>query len=114
MAGVKKALRLLITPTFYCAFSLLRNLSEEEFIVVFVNARASTDNLLELGHRIDAAVQHDEMTGLGVHAGGHEPGGRGDDGKSRFRIDEVIELYFAFFVVAGNAHHILVVDGGKV
>ena len=35
---------------------------------VLVNARAAAHDLLELGHRPDRAVEHDQAAGLGVHA----------------------------------------------
>ena len=36
---------------------------------VLVDARAAADDLLELGHRADFAVEHDEAAGLRVDAG---------------------------------------------
>ena len=42
---------------------------EEELVVVLVDARAAADDLLELGHGVDAAVEHDEVAGLGIDAG---------------------------------------------
>ncbi len=45
---------------------------EEELVVVLVDAGAAADDLLELGHGVDAAVEHDEVAGLGIDAGGHE------------------------------------------
>ena len=52
---------------------------EEELVVVLVDARAAADDLLELGHRVDAPVEHDELAGLGIDAGGHQLRGGGDD-----------------------------------
>ncbi len=45
---------------------------EVELAVVLVDPGAAADDLLELGHRLDALVQHDELAGLGIHAGGHQ------------------------------------------
>ena len=45
---------------------------EEELVVVLVDARAAADDLLELGHRLDALVEHDQLAGLGIDAGGHQ------------------------------------------
>ena len=52
---------------------------EEELVVVLVDARAAADDLLELGHRLDALVEHDQLAGLRIDAGGHQLRGRGDD-----------------------------------
>ena len=51
-------------------------------------------------------IQHDELAGLGVHAGGHQFGGGHNDGVTALREDEVVELGFAFRIVAGNAHDV--------
>ena len=45
---------------------------EEELAVVLVDARAAADDLLELGHRGDAPVEHDQLAGLRIDAGGHQ------------------------------------------
>ena len=52
---------------------------EEVLVVIFVDARATANDLLELGHRLDALIQHDELAGLGIHARGHQFGGGRDD-----------------------------------
>ena len=49
---------------------------EIELLGVLVNAGAAPDDLLELGHRADGAVEHDQPAGLGIHAGREQPGGR--------------------------------------
>ena len=87
---------------------------EKELVVIFVDARAATDDLLELRHGVDALVEHDQMACLGINAGRHELRSRGDDRECRFRIDEVVELRFALFVVACDAHDVFVVGSGKV
>ena len=45
------------------------NQREIELLRVLVNARAAPDDLLELGHRADRPVKHDQAAGLGIHAG---------------------------------------------
>ena len=62
---------------------------------VLVDARAAPDDLLELGHGADFAVQHDQPAGLGIDAGGQQPRGGDDDRVLRFRVDEVAELGLA-------------------
>ena len=57
-----------------------------------MHAGAAPDDLLELGHGADGAVEHDEPTGLDVDAGRQKPR-RGDQrGVWGFRVDEVAEL----------------------
>ena len=87
---------------------------EVELAVLLVDAGAAADDLLELGHGVDALVEHDQVAGLGVHPGGHELRGGGDHRIGRFRVDEVVELGLALVVVAGDAHHVPGVGGGKV
>ena len=43
---------------------------------VLVDAGAAADDLLELGHRADLAVEDDQPAGLGIDAGGKQPRGR--------------------------------------
>ena len=79
---------------------------EVELAVVLVDAGAAADDLLELGHRVDAPVEHDELAGLGIDAGGHQLRGGGDDGKRFIRVDEVVELGLALVVVARDPHDV--------
>ena len=58
---------------------------EVELLGVLVDAGAAADDLLELGHRADLAVEHDQPAGLGVDAGGEQPRGGDDDRIVRFR-----------------------------
>ena len=51
---------------------------EVELLGVLVDAGAAADDLLELGHRADRAVEHDQAAGLGIDAGGEQPRG-GDE-----------------------------------
>ena len=46
---------------------------------VLVDAGAAADDLLELGHGADCAVEHDQAAGLRVHAGGEQARGGDDD-----------------------------------
>ena len=80
-----------------------------------MDAGAAADDLLELGHRSDCAVEHDEAAGLGVDAGGEQPRGRDEDGILRLRVDEVAELGAALGIVAGDAHDVAVIllDRGR-
>ena len=89
----------------------LPEVDEREVVLlgVLVDAGAAADDLLELGHRADLAVEHDQAAGLGIDAGREQPRGRDDDGVFRLGIDEVAELGLAFGVVAGDAHHVAVV-----
>ena len=52
---------------------------EVELLGVLVDAGAAADDLLELGHRADLAVEHDQAAGLGVDAGGEQARGGDDD-----------------------------------
>ena len=72
----------------------LAEVDEGEVVLlgVLVDARAAADDLLELGHRADFAVEHDQAAGLGIDAGGEQPRGGDDDRVFRLRVDEVVEL----------------------
>ena len=74
-----------------------------------MDAGAAADDLLELGHRADCAVEDDQAAGLGIDAGGEQARGGDDDGILRFRVDEVAELGLALGVAAGDAHDVAVV-----
>ena len=76
---------------------------------VLVDAGAAADDLLELGHRADFAVEHDQAAGLGIDAGGEQARGGDDDRVLRLRVDEVAELGAAFGIVAGDAHDVALV-----
>lgn len=79
---------------------------EVVFPECLVDTGSASDNLLEFGHRIDDGVERDDFTSLGVHSGRKEFGSRGDDRIAFFRVDEIVELHFPFFVVAGNPHYV--------
>ena len=61
---------------------------EVELAEILPDARATPDDLLELGHRLDGLVQHDHPAGLCVHAGGHQLRGGDDDRIALFGSDE--------------------------
>ena len=73
---------------------------------VFMHTGAAPDDLLELGHAADFALQHDEPAGLRIHAGGKQARGSDDDGNTGLGVDKVAELLFAFGIVSGDAHHV--------
>ena len=87
---------------------------EIEFSGVLVDAGAASDNLLELGHGADLAVEDDEPAGLNVDAGGEQPRGGDQHGVSGFRVDEVAELRLPFGIAAGDAHDVAVVTVHEV
>ena len=68
-----------------------------------MDAGAPAHDLLELDHGLDALVEHDELAGLGVHAGRQELRGGGDDRIAALGVDEVIQRPLALVVVAGDA-----------
>lgn len=82
------------------------NQREIELACVLVHAGAAPDDLLELGHAADLALQHDEAAGLRVHAGGEQARSGDDHGHLGLGVDEVAELLFAFGIVTGDAHHV--------
>ena len=87
---------------------------EVEFVEILINARAASNNLLELRHALDVAVEHNHLAGLGIHPRGHQFGGNGYDRVFFFGTNEIIKFVFAFIVVARNAHHILATGGHQV
>jgi hypothetical protein len=77
---------------------------EVELVVVLADARAASDDLLELGHGVDGLIQHDELAGFRIDAGGQQLGGGGDDRIRLVVVDEVGQLGLAFIVIAGDAN----------
>ena len=49
---------------------------------------------------LDPAIEHDQLTGLGINSGTHKPRGASDDRIGRFGVNEIVELCFAFWVIA--------------
>ena len=64
---------------------------EVKLLRVLMDACAASDNLLELCHGADGAVEHDEAAGLCIHAGGKQARGGDEDGILRFGVDEVAQ-----------------------
>jgi len=61
-------------------------------------------NLLEHSHRVDRPIEHDQLAGLGINTGRQELR-RGCDYRIwLLRIDEAIQLGFAFGTIAGDPH----------
>ncbi len=73
---------------------------------VLVHARAAADDLLELGHRADLAIERDQPAGLDVDAGREQSRGRDEYRVLRLGIDEVVELLPPLRVVARDPHHV--------
>ena len=51
---------------------------------------------------------------MGIDARAHEAGSACNHRISGFRVDEIIELRLALVIVAGDAHDVFRVGGGKV
>ena len=68
---------------------------EVEFAGVLVHAGATAEDLLELGHGADLAVEHDQAAGLDINPGGEQPRGGDQHGMFGFRVDEVSQLRLA-------------------
>ena len=83
--------------------------SKVKFVRVLVYARATPDDLFELGHGTDDAVEHNQAAGLDIDAGGKQARGRDQYGICGFRVHKVVELGLTFGVVAGDTHDIVVV-----
>ena len=71
-----------------------------------MHTRATSDDLLELGHGADFAVEHDQAAGLCVDPGGEQARGGDDHRGGRLRVDKIAELCGALGVVAGDAHDV--------
>ena len=85
---------------------------EEELVVVFIDPRAASDDLLEFGHRPDLAIKNDELAGLRIDASRHQARRRDDNWERGLRVDEIVELRLTFFIVSGDAHHVALVRSG--
>ncbi len=85
-----------------------------ELLVILVDPGAAPDDLLEFREGFDAFIQHDQLAGLGIHAGGEQFRGGDDDRVTLVRHDEIVEFRLALGVVAGDPHDVLVVLGGQI
>src|SRR4051812_37269203 len=54
------------------------------------------------------------MASLCVDASGHELGGRGDNRKRRFRVDEVVKLSLSIGLITRDAHDVSLIRCGEV
>ena len=54
---------------------------EVELLGVLMHAGAAPNDLLELGHRANIAVKHDQSAGLRIHTGREQSGGGDEHGK---------------------------------
>ena len=82
---------------------------EIELPGVFVDAGATPDDLLELGHGAYCAVQNDKSAGLGVHTGGEQARGGDEDGIPGLRVDEATDLGTALGVIPGDPPDVTVI-----
>ena len=87
---------------------------EIELAGVLVHAGAPADDLLELGHRADLAVEHDQPAGLRIDAGRQQPRGGDEHRIFRFRVDEIAEFGLALGIAAGDAHDVAMVLGDQI
>ena len=87
---------------------------EIELARVLVHAGAAADDLLELGHRANSPVEHDQPAGLHVDAGGKQARRGDQDGEFRFRVDEVAEFVLPLGIPTGDAHDVAAVAGHEV
>src|SRR5712692_255778 len=79
-----------------------------------MHPRAAPDDLLELGHGADFAVEHDQAAGLRVDPGGEQARGGDDHRVGRLGVNKVAELRGAFGIIAGDAHDVARVLPGEV
>ena len=59
-------------------------------------------------------IQHNQLAGLRIDPGGHQFAGGGDDRVAGFRVDEVVQLGFAFLIVTSYAHDVLAALGNAL
>lgn len=86
---------------------------EEELVVVLIDAGPTPDDLFEHGHRVDGAIQHDELAGLRIDAGRQKLGGSCDDRIRLFRVNKIVELSLPFVIVPRNTHDVSRVIPGE-
>src|SRR5439155_26232411 len=73
---------------------------------VLVHSRPTPEDLLELGHRANRAVEDDQATRLDIDTSGKKTRCRHECRESCFRINEVAELILALSVISGDTHHV--------
>ncbi len=79
---------------------------KEKLPILLFNAGTAPDDLFELRHRTDVAVQHNQLAGFGVDASGHQLRGGGNHRIGFFGIDKIIQFPLAFLIIARNLHDI--------
>ena len=77
--------------------------------MLLIDARATPDDLLELGHGLNTLVQNDQLARLCINTRCQKLGCGSDDRIARFRVDEVVELGLAKRIVAGDPHSVPVI-----
>lgn len=77
------------------------------FAVIGFQACAASDDLLELGHRVDVVVQYNQPAGLAVNASGHQFRCGNNDRIRAVFGNEIVKLCLAFSIITCNAHDIL-------
>ena len=82
--------------------------------IIFIDAGATPNDLLKFSHRSNAPIQHNKLASLGINAGAHQLGSSTDNWVGRFGVNKVIELGFAFIVVAGDAHDVFCIGRCEV
>ena len=87
---------------------------EELLAVLFIQPRATADDLLEQRHGLDVLVQHHQLAGLGIDPRAHELAGDGNHGVCAVGVDKVVQLALAHFVVARDLHHVFAAGGANV
>ena len=87
---------------------------EVELPVLLVDSGTTPDYLLELRHRTDRLIQHDQLARLSVDSRRHQLTGRGDYGVPRLGGDEVVEFGLTFCIVTSDLHDVLAVLGNKI
>ena len=82
--------------------------------IIFIDTGATPNDLLKFGHGGNAPIQHNKLASLRINAGTHQLGSSTDNWVGGFGVDKVIELGFAFIVVAGDAHDVFCIGRCKV
>ena len=80
----------------------------------FTQSGTSADDLLELRHRANILIKHDQLGHFAVRTRRQKLGSRGDNRIRRADRDEVIELALAVLVRAGDTHHIIGILGNHI
>ena len=82
--------------------------------MLFIQPRATADDLLEQRHGLDVLVQHHQLAGLGIDTRAHELAGDGNHRIGAVGVDKVVQLALAYLVVARDLHHVFAAGGANV